>query len=670
MSQALNNLIQRFQSASETNLWLMAGLALAFIPHLIHLPVILILFSALLLAWRLGYELRFFRLPGRPVRMLLTLTALIITFMAFHTLFGRQAGVGLLVVMLCLKLIEMKSDRDTMVAIGLGYFVVITVFFFNQSIFIGLYMLLVVTLLTTALTAHSREGTKTLRLNNLKLASTMLLHAAPLMLLLFVLFPRISGPLWNLPSDSFGAKTGLSDSMSPGNINQLSNNRAVAFRVQFKDKIPPPHQRYWRGPVFTYFDGRTWSNSNAVNYEQLSSPKSINMSYRAVGQPINYTVTLEPNNQNWLFALEMLSALPSDSDLSPEYEVISRRPVQQLMRYSIKSYLEYQLEPQITPNMARYLQLPNNPTARIKELINKWRTESSNEHEDIIKSALQHYREAPFYYTRTPPLLINNPVDEFLFETRRGYCEHYASSFVYLMRASGIPARVVTGYQGGESNPVSDYFIVRQSDAHAWAEVWLKEKGWIRFDPTTMIPPSRVENPQDLLRIAPDIAVEATGWAASLWKKMGYSLDNINHFWNQWILNYDDTRQRNFLKKFMSWFGFGDIDWRGMVTLLFSGMFLVFGLIALKLLRKIPENRDPAVIAYQQFCHKLEKHGLVREPSEDFTAFSFRASQQLPELGMPIVKITSLYQRLRYAPHPPADGLKDLQHAIRQFQPG
>ena len=667
MSRALNSLIQRFQSASETNLWLLSGLVLAFMPHLIHLPATLILFSALLLVWRLGYELHFFRLPTRSVRMLLTLIALIITFMAFHTLFGRQAGVGLLVVMLCLKLMEMKSDRDTMVAIGLGYFVVITVFFFNQSIFTGFYMLLVVVLLTTALSAHSREGSKTLRLNHLKLASTMLLQAAPLMLLLFVLFPRIPGPLWNLPSDSFGAKTGLSDSMSPGNINQLSNNEAVAFRVQFEGKIPPPHQRYWRGPVFTYFDGRSWSNSNVVNYEKFNELKTISMSYRAIGQPINYTVTMEPNNQNWLFALEMLSALPPDSDLSPEYEVISRHPVQQLTRYSVQSYPEYQLEGQVTPNMARYLQLPNNPTPRIQALIKSWRTKSINEHENIINSALQHYREAPFYYTRTPPLLFNNPVDEFLFDTRRGYCEHYASSFVYLMRASGIPARVVTGYQGGENNPVSDYFIVRQSNAHAWAEVWLKEKGWIRIDPTTMIPPSRVENAQDLLRIAPEVAVIPPGWATNLWKKMGYTLDNINHFWNQWILNYDATRQRNFLRDFMSWFGFGDVDWRAMVTLLFSGMLLIFSLIALKLLRKIPENRDPAVIAYQQFCRKLEKRGLVRAPSENFTAFSLRARQQFPELSPLIIKITSLYQRLRYAPHAPANSLKRLQFTIRQI---
>ncbi len=659
--------MRRFHSANATSIWLLSGLTLAFIPHLTHLPVTLILFSALLLCWRCGYELRFFLLPNRLVRMLLTLTALVVTYIEFHTLFGQQAGVGLLIVMLCLKLLETKQDRDIVVAAGLGYFVVTTVFIFNQSIYIGLYMLVVVILLTTALTAHSRKNSKISQTQNLKLASIMLLQATPLMLLLFVLFPRIPGPLWNLPSGGFGATTGLSGTMSPGNISQLSNNDAVAFRVQFENTIPPQHQQYWRGPVFTYFDGREWSNSNKVNYERFNWPENKSKSYRSIGNPVNYTVTMEPSNQNWLFALEMLSTIPPNSDLSSDYEIISRQPVQQLTRYRIQSYPEYQLNAEIKPNLARYLQLPRKPTKRIQELIEKWRNESSNRHEDIVNSALRNFREQPFYYTRKPPLLLNDPVDEFLFESQRGFCEHYASSFVYLMRASGIPARVVTGYLGGESNPISNYFIVRQSSAHAWSEVWLQDKGWVRIDPTTMIPPSRVENSQDLQRIKPGVTVETPDWATSLWKKMGYRWDNLNHFWNQWVLNYNDKRQRDFLGGLLSWLGFDDIDWRGMVTLLFSGMLLVFGLIALRLLRKNPENRDPAVIAYEQFCRKLEKRGIVRNPAEGFTTFSHRARQQNPDLGSVIAKITSLYQRLRYAPHPPTDSLKHLQRAIRQF---
>lgn len=665
----MNKYISKLTSANPTHLWLLSGLILAISPHLIHLPVTLILFSGLLLGWRLGYELKVFRLPGRVVRMLLTLVALIITFEAFHTLFGRQAGIGLLVVMLCLKLMEMKQERDVIVAIGLGYFVVVTVFLFNQSIFIGLYMLIVVVLLTTALTTHNREHSKINQILNLKLAGAMLLQATPLMLLLFILFPRIPGPLWNLPDDSLGAKTGLSDTMSPGQFSNLSNNEEVAFRVQFEDEVPPLQSLFWRGPVFSHFDGQTWTNSDDANYSPAYKQRNMNMSFQAYGKPVTYTVTMEPSNQNWLFALEMVATLPPNSELSSEYEVTSRSPVQQLKRYKVQSYPDYRLDPLETADVGKYLQLPDNMTSRIRNLITSWHQKSKGAPENIVNMVLQYFSEQPFYYTRQPPLLLNNPVDEFLFDSRRGFCEHYASAFVYLMRASGIPSRVVTGYQGGESNPVSDYLIVRQSDAHAWAEVWLQYKGWVRVDPTAVIPPERIEHPKDLQRIAPDIMLTPPDWATNVIRKMRFSWDNINHFWNQWVLNYNDKRQQNFLAQIMSWFGFEGINWRGMVALLASSMFLVFAYLAIHLLKKERSRIDPVVSAYQLFCRKLARKGIVRNPAEGATDFAQRARKHDPGLDTSISHITSLYQRLRYAKHPPADGIKQLQAAVKRFRP-
>lgn len=664
----MNQLIQRFQAANPIHLWLLSGLILAISPHLTHLPATLILFSATLFCWRLGVELKFFRLPGRLVRMSLTLIALLITFEAFHTLFGRQAGIGLLVVMLCLKLMEMKQERDVVVAIALGYFVVVTVFLFNQSIFIGLYMLVVVILLTTALTSHSRQHSKIHQLQNLKLASTLLLQATPLMLLLFVLFPRIPGPLWSLPSDILGGKTGLSDTMSPGQISNLSDNDAVAFRVQFEDKVPPSQTLFWRGPVFSHFDGKTWTNSDDEYFEALNGQQNVNMSYRALGKPVNYTVTIEPSNQKWLFALEMVATLPPDSDLSSEYEVTSRHPIQQLKRYKVQSYTEYRLNSRTISNAGRYLQLPDNMTTRIRNLISSWQRKSDGNQESVVNMALRYFSEQPFYYTREPPLLFNNPVDEFLFDSRRGFCEHYASTFVYLMRASGIPARVVTGYQGGEPNPISDYFIVRQADAHAWAEVWLENKGWVRIDPTSAIPSDRIEHPQDLQRIAPDMVISPPGWASNLIRKFGYGWDNVNHFWNQWVLNYNKQRQQNFLARFMSWFGFDGINWRGMVFLLTASMLLVFSYFAVRLFKKEHQRKDPVVSAYQKFCRKLARQGIIRHPAEGPVDFAQRARNQYPNLAPAISHITNLYQRLRYAKHPPSNGLRQLQNAVKKFQ--
>ena len=663
----MKRLIKRFQTANPTLLWLLSGLVLAVSPHITHLPGTIIIFSVALFCWRLGFELQFFRLPGRLVRMVLTLIALVITFESFHTLFGRQAGIGLLVVMLCLKLMEMKAKRDVIVAIGLGYFIVVTVFLFNQSIFIGIYMLIVVILLTTALTALNREHSKLHQFQNFKLASFLLLQATPLMLLLFVLFPRIPGPLWSLPSDSLGGKTGLSDTMSPGNISRLSNNEAVAFRVQFEDKPPITPKMFWRGPVLSYFDGKTWSSSDSVNYKPVYKQQNTNVIYQAMGEPVTYTVTIEPTNQKWLYTLDMVSTLPDGSELSPEYEVTARNPIQQLKRYKVQSYLDYRLDPLTLPNAGRYLQLPNSITSRIRMLIKQWQEKTGGNPEEIVSSALDYFTVQPFYYTREPPLLFNNPVDEFLFESRRGFCEHYASAFVYLMRASGIPARVVTGYQGGEINPVSDYFIVRQSDAHAWAEVWLENRGWVRVDPTAAISSDRIENPQDLQRIAPDLVITPPDWASNIIRRLGYGWDNLNHFWNQWVLNYNQQRQKNFLSRLMSWFGFQDFDWRGMVVLLTSCILFVIGLIAVSLFNQEYTRKDPVVSAYQKFCRKLARRGISRDPAEGPMDFAQRARKQYPDLGPTISHITTLYERLRYAKHPPANGLQQLKIAVRRF---
>lgn len=670
----MKHLLEALQRAPTGHLWLLSGLALAIAPHLTDLPLLISLPSLGLLGCRLLFELRLGPLPPRLLRGLLTAAALGIVFLSFQSLFGREAGIALLVVMLSLKLMEMNSKRDMIVVIGLGYFIVVTVFMFNQSIFIGLYMLVVVTLLTTALTALSRQASAVANGHNLKLAAIMLVQAAPIAVLLFVLFPRIPGPLWNLPSDSLRASTGLSDSMSPGNISQLSDNDSVAFRVQFDSPLPPSDQLYWRGPVFFQYDGKTWNNPDtAPLHSKRGSAQSISIgarlsrqpSYQASGQPISYQLTLEPHQRHWLFALDLPGKLPPQSWLTGDYEIISRDPVTQVLNYPMVSYPNYSLEAQQIPNVRRYLQLPENGGPRARQLAEKFSQQSTSPQE-IVQLALQYIREQAFYYTRQPPLLLNDPVDQFLFDSQRGYCEHYASVFVFLMRAAGIPARVVTGYQGGEVNPLGDYFIVRQSDAHAWTEVWLQESGWLRIDPTAVIPASRIENSSDLARIVPDFALNAPlpGWTTRLWRQAGYGWDNLNHYWNQWIVNYNQTTQKDFLKLL----GLHDIDWRGMVSLLITGTALVLAFVAFRILRLRSTKQDPILRAYARFCGKLARRGVVREPAEGPQAFALRASRQLPELALAINAITSLYLRLRYARHPTTVALQQMKSAVQQFR--
>jgi transglutaminase-like putative cysteine protease len=658
----------RIQQADAAHLWLISGIALAFLPHLSRLPWLIILPSAALLGWRLAYELKLAALPTRLLRLFLTLLAMASTFVSYHTILGREAGVALLTIMLCLKLLEMRSERDVAVSIGLGYFEVITVFLFDQSIFMGLYMLLVVTLLTTALAAFSRSQAGLPQWQNLRLAGIMLAQAAPLTLLLFVLFPRIPGPLWNLPSDAGGASsTGLSDTLSPGRISQLSDNDAVAFRVQFENDIPASDKLYWRGPVMNYFDGESWKVANRrQRSETLASPGA----QRVMGQAVHYTITLEPHQRQWLFGLDIPSELPPDSYLSADHELLAKEPVKQLYRYRLSSHTEYKLDAFLYPDSERYLQLPRNSSPRSRQLARELLRQTMNSADpdtELVQLALRYFQEQPFFYSRTPPLLGDEPIDEFLFDTRRGFCEHYASAFTFLMRAAGIPARIVTGYQGGESNPLGDYFIVRQADAHAWSEVWLKGAGWVRIDPTTVIPPSRIEARADLERIAPDVArrIDAPHWATQVWRRIGYGWDSLNHAWNQWIVGYDDDSQ----SRFLSTLGLEGIRWQGMVSLLFAGLTLIFSVIAIQMLHTKRRGQDPVVAAYKNFTYKLSKLGLGRRPQEGAEHYAQRIEAARPDLRASIRHITRLYQALRYSAKPPKHGLQQLTRAVRRFQP-
>lgn len=658
---------QRLTKAKAENLWLLGGLALAFMPHFFRLSPLIILPSAILLCWRLLFELQYFALPPRSVRWVLTLIGIAATYASFHTLIGRQAGVGLLVIMLCLKLMEMNSQRDVGVVIGLGFFVVVTVFLFDQSIFMGVYMLLVVMLLVIALVAFSRNQSTIPQWANVQKAAVVLAQAMPLTLLLFVLFPRVPGPLWNLPSDATGAGTGLSDSMSPGKISQLSDNDSVAFRVQFKTVLPVPQQLYWRGPVFTQFDGKTWSK--AIK-QRLKSGVTIDLQYRVSSEPSLYSVTLEPHQQRWLFALDLPAQVPPDAGLSADYELLAKQPVQQLTRYAMRSFMQYQLASNTYPDMAVYLQLPADSGNRARVLAQElWG--KSVDSAAFMQSVLQHFANEPFYYTRQPPLMLDDPVDEFLFDSRRGFCEHYASAFVFLMRAAGVPARVVTGYQGGEMNPQSDYFIVRQSDAHAWAEVWLRDQGWRRVDPTAMIPAERIENRQDLARIRPEVAQlrEAGHWLKNIGRQLGFGWDRINHAWNQWVVNYNTQRQKDFLSRLFAGGDFARIDWREMVMLLVGAMALVLIAVAVYLMRPWHrQSADPAQVAYERFCRQLLRRGVQRAPTEGPLDFAQRAMLAHPQRAREIKNIVTLYERQRYAPYPTQQNLQRLQDAVRKFR--
>ncbi len=640
---------------------LMLSTGLTLLPHLPHLPLFIPLFCAVFALWRWMAAHYAWALPGTPARTALTLTALGGIALVFGTVFGRDAGTGLLTLMLGLKLLETRNYRDAVVVLFLDYFLGIAVVLYSQSIPTLVYLVLVLVVITAALIELNQpaRGHAPLRAM-LRRAGVLMLQAVPLALLLFVLFPRIPGPLWGLPQG--GGTGGLDDSMSPGSITHLSRSDAVAFRVDFDGAVPPPaHLLYWRGPVLWHTDGRNWT----ADRDRTVSPPAAGPGFTPLdAATLEYTVTLEPHGRNWLYALDLPLSVPPGAHRTRDLFLAADKPVRQLTRYTVASSPHYRTAALGAAERARALQLPAaNPAARA--LGAQWRAQAADD-AAVVERALDYFREEPFHYTLEPPPLPGDAVDEFLFRTRRGFCEHYSAAFTVLMRAAGIPARVVTGYQGGELNPLGDYLIVRQRDAHAWSEVWLEGRGWVRVDPTSAVAPQRIEQGIDsvlptaqrgLLRDFEGGALDA------LWQHSRLAWDTLNARWNQWVLAYGPENQAAVLARL------GLRSWATTALAVLAGIALLLAALGVVLLSRRWNRIDPALRHYQRFCAKLARRGLVRAPAEGPAAFGARAQGQWPERRAAIASINELYIAIRYGSHYSADRIKQLRRAVAAFRP-
>jgi transglutaminase-like putative cysteine protease len=655
-------LLNKLQSPNvqPAALILLLGLFLVLIPHFSHLPLWLSIVSSGLVFWRACYELQLCKIPGKLILFLLTIMLLVGIVFSYHTLIGRNAGSAMLLGLLCLKLFEIKSYRDVSIIINLALFSIVINFLFNQSIPVAFTMLLALIFLFTALISFQHDYKKLNKIQpvsidvirssekqHFKLAFKMLTQAIPFAIVLFILFPRVNSPLWGLPEDAFSATTGLSDQMSPGRISQLSNNTSVAFRVKFESSVPAPDKLYWRGPVMWNFDGYNWSSPSN---ERLTIS---GFTFSGLGEKYSYAITLQPHNNYWMFALDLPSTLPKQSRFSANMQLLSTSLIQKLKRYEINSYTRYILPAYKQIPLQRYLQLPvsnsnesDSLLYKSKKLISKLK-DSSNP-ENTVNNVLNYFATQDFYYSRTPPLLYDDPVDEFLFDTKRGYCEHYASSFTVLMRLAGIPSRVITGYQGGEINPIDNYMTLRQSDAHAWSEVFLGNKGWVRVDPTAAIPPGNIENTEDAIRLNSNLKKPAglykSSWLSKQMKQMRFALDAVNNRWNQWVLGYDSKRQ----KAFFAAIGIPEITWQGLSQLLFSILAVLTGILAFIVFSNQSNKKNEIQIYYFKFLKKLKRYNLIKNDAEGADDFCQRVIVKLPQQKHTIEKITLLYQQLRY----------------------
>ena len=632
---------------------LLAGLTLAASPHVTHLPAWTTGAAAILLAWRFTIAWKALPLPPRWLMLTAAVAGIAADILTYRTIFGRDAGVALLLLLLALKLMEMRSLRDVYVVSFLSYFLALTNFFYSQTIPTAALMLVTVYVITSSLIGFN--ATTCRPMENFRAAGALLVQAGPVMLLLFFLFPRVSGPLWGLPQDAFAAVTGLSDTMSPGSISQLSQSDAIAFRVKFDGSAPPRPQLYWRGPVFWQFDGTTWRAAGLPRLQRA-------LQFEALGASVDYEITLEPHNRQWLFALDLPARLPPNTRVTSDYILLSVPPVRSRMRYALRSYPSYRTTAGAEREDFRTATaFPREVNPRAQNLGREWRRSLGND-EAIVRQAIDFLRSGNYGYTLLPPLLGMHTVDEFLFDTKEGFCEHFAGSFVFLMRAAGVPARIVTGYQGGEINLVDGYMVVRQTDAHAWAEVWLENRGWVRVDPTAAAVPLRVNAgiAAAAPRGAPLLMRTSLDWLRSLRDNW----DALGNRWNQWVLAYNPDRQR----EMMAWFGVRSPSWETLAMVLFWTVASVLGVIALWMFARY-RPADPTLRIWLAFCRKLGRVGVPRSDWEGPLAFSERAAARLPARADAVRAIAGLYVELRYGRATDSRSLARFRSLVRAFRP-
>jgi transglutaminase-like putative cysteine protease len=638
--------------------WTMAGLVAALGPHFLRMQAWVSAFVIGACAWRLLAERRGWRMPPAFLRGLVAAGLTVGVMAGYTTITGLDGGTALLALMSALKLLETRTARDHAILIFIGWFLCLSAFLYAQDIATAAWVLPTAWLLAAALLRVSRHGTDGLAPRPFRTTGDMLLKAAPVALVLFFFFPRVEGSFWGAPS-SERALSGLADEISPGDISELTLNDVVAFRVRFEGNPPPPSLRYWRGPVFSRFDGFSWSRGDAQSFHRPAVEHA--------GAPVDYTVTLEPTGQHMLFALDMVENwTPGLAGQAWDFGLRTRRPVNAVLQYEARSYPRYRAGEDIGLALRNAsLRLPPNRNPRSAELALSLRERAGSD-AAYVQAVLNLFREQEFFYTLTPPGLARDSVDDFLFNTRQGFCEHFASAFTNLMRAAGIPARVVAGYQGGDWNPLGGYMIVRQSHAHAWSEIWLPGSGWRRVDPTSAVAPERVERGLEASFAGSELLPDALARELPLLWQARMFWDNLNAQWNDGVIQFDRATQDAML----SAFGFDDPDWKAFAAALGVGLGLaVVLLVAWLSIEFRPRRTDPAATAYRRFTGRLARRGIEHAVGEAPRDFARRVRRLRPDLGTPALAITEAYLRLRYGPAPAAADLRLLRGLVGRFRP-
>ncbi len=667
--------------------WTALALTGGVVLHADRVPLWVTAVAFALIVWRVAADARVTRLPGKISRAFLAFLLVGAVFMRFHTLNGLNPGTALLVMMAAVKLLETFTQRDQYIVLGGSLFLLLAACLDRQGLLRAPLYLLDTWLCCAAFAsvAYSAEKISTSRTLGAKspvgsdpapaasssaalsvtsvpvarfdnraalaVAGRALLYAAPLAVLLFIFFPRIPGAFWSLPRAD-EARTGLSDTMSPGSISELTSSYDVAFRVKFDAAPPPPQQRYWRGPVLHEFDGYSWRRRPDTRY----FPQQLEY----IGPAYHYRVTLEPSEQKWWFSLDTVDQSPDPNVFfSYDFELVARNPVTDTTSYNATSHLVTRATQPLS-KLARQVetQLPPGRNPRSLQLARAMRAKVGSDR-NFVDAVLDFLRTGGFVYSLTPPLLSYDSVDDFLFNTRSGFCGHYASAFVTLMRGAGVPARVVTGYLGGDWNPIGSYFVVRQSDAHSWAEVWLEGRGWTRVDPTAVVEPDRLT--RGLLDLMPHAGSAGTRLARS---SLGLTellqrWDAINTWWTNSVLKFDYRSQLNLLSRL----GFTSPDLEALAWTFATALLIWLAWLAWQMSRGESQLRpDRLARAYGRLCRKLARVGLPRPAYQGPIAYAEAVGEKRPDLRETVRALLTRYADLRYGA-PPADSHADSRTA-------
>jgi protein-glutamine gamma-glutamyltransferase len=637
--------------------WTCAAFAGGVLLHADHVPFWAAATALALAVWRVATARTASWYPPVALRAVLALALVAIVLARFHTLNGLAAGTTLLMLMAGLKLLETRTARDEFVMVGAALFLLLAACLDREDLARApLYALEAwVCCAALALVAAPECSPPTA----LKLAGKALLLALPVAVLLFLFFPRLAGAFWAIPRGD-EALTGLSDRMTPEGISELVASYDPAFRVKFIGAVPPPEERYWRGPVLHDFDGHTW--------RRIPGALRLRQPLEYLSTPYRYRVALEPSRRHWWIALDTPASSPDAHVLlSYDYELLATEPVSEPLSYDALSYTRTRAREPLGPGEERQdTRLPATGNPRTHALAESLHAQAGSD-ADFVQAVLNYLRTGGFSYTTTPEQLGPNAIDDFLFNTREGFCGHFASAFVVLMRAARVPARVVTGYLGGEWNPVGGYFLVRQSDAHAWAEVWLAGRGWARVDPTAVVAPERLRRGiidllPDALSVRQRLLHESPTLTALLQR-----WDAANAWWTSHVVRYDYSSQLDLLLRL----GVRSPDVRYLgwaFTLALCGW---LALIAWQLGKNPrPARPDALARAYAQLCRKLARVVPPRASHQGPLSFASTVMAYRPDLEPDVGRLLHRYAQLRYgtpAPGPRAADIEAFRRSVRRL---